>query len=46
MALVIYHLTYAGIPPAYNLKITIDYQRVLNHLDLRIKARCHGDGGG
>ena len=38
MALVIYHLTYAGIPPAYNLKITIDYQRVFDHLDLRVGA--------
>ncbi len=38
MALAIYHLTYAGIPPAYNLKITIDYQRVFDHLDLRVKA--------
>lgn len=38
MALAIYHLTYAGIPPAYNLKITIDYQRVFDHLDLRVNA--------
>lgn len=38
MALAIYHLTYAGIGPAYNLKITIDYQRVFDHLDLRLKA--------
>jgi hypothetical protein len=38
MAVAIYHLTYAGIGPAYNLKITIDYQRVFDHLDLRLKA--------
>ena len=38
MALAIYHLTYAGIGPAYNLKITVDYQRVFDHLDLRLKA--------
>jgi len=38
MALAIYHLTYAGIGPAYNLKITIDYQRVFDHLELRVAA--------
>lgn len=38
MALAIYHLTYAGIGPAYNLKITIDYERVYEHLDLRLNA--------
>jgi hypothetical protein len=38
MALAIYHLTYAGIGPAYNLKITIDYKRVFDHLDLRVNA--------
>jgi len=38
MALAIYHLTYAAIPPAYNLKITVDYEKVFNHLDLRMKA--------
>jgi hypothetical protein len=38
MAVAIYHLTYAGIGPAYNLKITVDYQRVFDHLDLRLKA--------
>lgn len=38
MALAIYHLTYAGIGPAYNLKITIDYKRVFNHLEMRVAA--------
>ena len=38
MALAIYHLTYAGIPPAYNLKITIDYSRVFDHLEMRMRA--------
>jgi hypothetical protein len=38
MAAAIYHLTYAGIGPAYNLKITIDYERVFEHLDLRVRA--------
>jgi hypothetical protein len=38
MALVIYHLTYAGIGPAYNLKITIDYKNVYEKLDLRLRA--------
>ncbi|MGE0320333.1 MAG: hypothetical protein AB7I44_19645 [Hyphomicrobiaceae bacterium] len=38
MALAIYHLTYAGIGPAYNLKITVDYQRVFEQLDLRLRA--------
>jgi len=38
MALAIYHLTYAGIGPAYNLKITIDFNRVYEKLDLRLGA--------
>ena len=38
MALAIYHLKYAGIGPAYNLKITIDYERVYEKLDLDLKA--------
>ena len=38
MAMVIYDLTYAGIGPAYNLKITIDYQRVFDHLEMRLRA--------
>lgn len=38
MALAIYHLTYAGIGPAYNLKITVNYERVLEHMDLRLNA--------
>jgi hypothetical protein len=38
MALAIYHLTYAAIPPAYNLKITVDYSKVYERLDLNLKA--------
>lgn len=38
MALAIYHLTYVAIPPAYNLKITIDYKSVYEQLDLRLRA--------
>ena len=38
MALAVYHLTYAGIGPAYNLKITIDYKRVFDHLEMRMAA--------
>ena len=38
MALAIYHLTYAAIPPAYNLKITVDYEKVYERLDLRLNA--------
>jgi len=38
MALVIYHLTYVGMAPAYNLKIRIHYERVYNKLDLDLKA--------
>jgi hypothetical protein len=45
MALAIYHLTYAGIPPAYNLKITVDYEKVFEHLDLRIGAGVTVGGG-
>ncbi len=46
MALAIYHLTYAGIGPAYNLKITIDYERVFEHLDLRLRAGIGVQSGG
>ena len=46
MALAIYHLTYAGIGPAYNLKITIDYKRVFEQLDLRLKAAVDVRSGG
>lgn len=46
MALAIYHLTYAGIGPAYNLKITIDYRRVFEQLDLRLKAAVNVRSGG
>ncbi|PSN19394.1 hypothetical protein C7271_07505 [filamentous cyanobacterium CCP5] len=45
MALALYHLTYAGIGPAYNLKITVDYQRVYEHLDLRLRAGVSASGG-
>ena len=38
MALAVYHLTYAGIGPVYNLKITIDYKRVFDHLEMRMAA--------
>mgnify|MGYP001594144439 CR=1 FL=1 len=38
MVLATYHLAYAGIPPAYNLRITVDYEKVYEHLDLRIQA--------
>jgi len=44
MALAIYHLTYAGIGPAYNLKLTIDYERVYEHLDLRLGAQISAGG--
>ncbi|MEA5451771.1 hypothetical protein VB780_24555 [Leptolyngbya sp. CCNP1308] len=45
MALALYHLTYAGIGPAYNLKITVDYQRVYEHLDLRLRAGIAASSG-
>ncbi len=39
MASAIYHLTYVGMGPAYNIKVTIDYQRVYESMDLRLNAR-------
>lgn len=45
MALAIYHLTYAAIPPAYNLKITVDYEKVYESLDLRLKAGINATSG-
>lgn len=45
MALAIYHLTYAGIPPAYNLKITVNYEKVYEHLDLRVRAGVTAGNG-
>ena len=45
MALAIYHLTYAGIPPAYNLTITVDYEKVYEHLDLRVRAGVTAGNG-